>query len=119
MMTKKSALDLSYLKTIAGGDSATLKALLATLQEELTSNRATARRLYEQQRWPELDRFCHHFKSTASFAGNTILENANLQLWDIAKNNGGKAHDASRILGEFERQAQLAAREVSKTLKTI
>lgn len=119
MMTKKSTLDLSYLTTMAGGDPATMKTLLKTLLAELSNNHTNARKLFQQQRWPELERFCHHFKSTVSFAGNKTLENANLQLWNIAKSEGGKASDASKILGEFERQSQMVVREINQVLKTI
>lgn len=119
MMTKNTSLNLQYLETMSGGDRNTMKTLMETLLNELNSNKTTAWRLYQQQRWSDLDRFCHHFKSTLAFSGNSKLINANLQLWDLAKNSGGKPTDGKKIIADLERQCQLVARELSQVLKTI
>ncbi len=118
-MAKNSSLDLQYLETMAGGDPKTMKTLMETLLNELTSNKTTARRLYQQQRWVELDRFCHHFKSTLSFSGNSQLINANLQLWELAKNAGGNPNEGKKIIADLERQCQRVTRELNQVLKTI
>lgn len=118
-MTKNTSLNLHYLETMSGGDKQTMKTLMETLLQELNSNKTTARRLYQQQRWSDLDRFCHHFKSTLSFSGNSQLINANLQLWELAKNSGGNPNEGKKIIADMERQCQAVARELSRVLKTI
>ena len=118
-MTNSTSLNLQYLETMSGGDKETMKTLMETLLQELNSNKTTARRLYQQQRWSDLDRFCHHFKSTLSFSGNSQLINANLQLWELAKNSGGNPNEGKKIIADMERQCQAVARELSRVLKTI
>ena len=118
-MTKNTTLNLQYLETMAGGDRQTMITLMETLLQELNTNKTTARRLYQQQRWSDLDRFCHHFKSTLSFSGNSQLINTNLQLWELAKNSGGNPNEGKKLIAELERQCQSVARELSRVLKTI
>lgn len=116
-MRKHKVLDLRYLETVAAGDQDTMNELLKGLRQELNTNRTKARRLYQDSRWEELQRFCHHFKSTLSFSGNTQLINANLRLWDMAKQGGGNATDASRVLQELEQGCQAVLRELNQMLK--
>lgn len=119
MMNKKSALDLQYLRTMTSNDEETMKTLMETLLKELDRDYRKARNLYQERRWSELERFCHYFKSTLSFSGNSSLINANLQLWELAKNNGGSTQIANKVLSELERQCQSTARELRSALKTI
>lgn len=120
-MTIKSKLDLSYLETMSAGDPHTMKLLLENLLSELNNHKNTARRLCETEDWAELDRFCHHFKSTLSFSGDQALINANLQLWDYAKAQleHKKVHpkDIQQQLMLLERNSQKVAQEVSRILK--
>lgn len=120
-MKKSSALDLQYLQTMAGGDKEVVKKLMKTLLKDLKDNTAKARKLCQQERWSELDRFCHYFKSTLSFSGNTPLINANLQLWGIAQKEGANATAPliNKLLKQLEQQSQLTIRELQNALKTI
>lgn len=118
-MTIKSKLDLSYLETMSGGDENTKKILLEALLKELGDNRQTARQLCEQQNWPELERFCHHYKSTLSFSGDKTLINANAKLWKIAQERGSDARTLNSTLTVLERNSQSVAREVSRILKNL
>ena len=122
-MTIKSKLDLSYLETMSAGDTHTMKILLENLLSELDNHQNTARRLCEKEDWAELDRFCHHFKSTLSFSGDQALINANLKLWDCAKaqlkNKKIKPGDVQQQLTLLERNSQKVAQEVGRILKNI
>lgn len=116
-MIKTKSLDLRYLETMAAGDPETMNTLLVSLRQELKKDLNTARQLYQARRWSELERFCHHFKSTLSFSGNTQLINTNLRLWDVAKNEGGQASEISEILQELEQGCQAVLRELNQMLK--
>lgn len=116
-MIKHKSLDLRYMETMAAGDQETMNALLTSLRQELSNSRGVARRLYQNAQWAELERFCHHFKSTLSFSGNTQLINANLQLWDMAKSSGGNTAMADTVLRELEQGCQAVVRELNQMLK--
>lgn len=118
-MAIKSKLDLSYLATMSAGDENTMKTLLEALLTELKNHQTTARDLCEAQNWAELERFCHHYKSTLSFSGDKTLMNANAKLWDIAKKKGSDSSTLNNLLKVMERNSQNVAREVSRTLKNL
>jgi HPt (histidine-containing phosphotransfer) domain-containing protein len=118
-MAIKSKLDLSYLETMSGGDENTQKLLLEALLKELANNQQTARQLCEQQNWLELERFCHHYKSTLSFSGDKTLINANAKLWSMAQKEGADARTLNSTLTVLERNSQSVAREVSRILKNL
>lgn len=122
-MPIKSKLDLSYLETMSGGDSRTMKTLLETLLKELKNNHQAPRKLYEQKDWINLDSFCHHYKSTLSFSGDQALINANLKLWDLAKkhlkNKEVNPKEVQQQLTIMERNGKKVATEVSRILRII
>lgn len=114
----KTTLDLSYLKTMAAGDPATMKTLLQALQQELRNNLLKARKLYKAQDWKGLDRFCHHFKSTISFSGHKGLINTNLALWEVAKGNADRSQGAA-LITQLEKYGKEVGREAAKVLKDL
>lgn len=116
-MTKKTQLDLSYLKTMSGGDPQTMKSLLEALANELKNDLPRARKLYEAENWEGLERFCHHFKSTLSFSGDSALINANLALWDIARSTPSADQKGIGVIKELERRGKMVAQEVNRILK--
>lgn len=122
-MMIKSKLDLSYLETMSTGDTNTMRILLENLLSELNNHKNTARRLCETEDWAELDRFCHHFKSTLSFSGDKALMNANLKLWDCAKaqlkHKKVNPQVVQQQLTLLERNSQKVVQEVSRILKNI
>jgi hypothetical protein len=108
---------------MSGGDPRIMKTLLETLLKDLKNNYQAPRKLYEQKDWINLDRFCHHYKSTLSFSGDQVLINANLKLWDFVKNHLKNKEvnpkDVQQQLTILERNGQKVATEVSRILKNI
>lgn len=122
-MPINSKLDLSYLETMSGGDTTTIKTLLEILLKELKNKYQAPRKLYEQKDWINLDSFCHHYKSTLSYSGDQALINANLKLWDFAKkhlkNKEVNPKDVQQQLTILEHNGKKVATEVSRILKNI
>ncbi|MEM1216349.1 MAG: hypothetical protein AAGJ82_11725 [Bacteroidota bacterium] len=118
-MKAKNTLDLTYIKTMAANDPETMKALLQALQKELRTHLPKARKLYQAKDWNGLERFCHHFKSTISFAGHPGIVATNRALWDMAKAGADPSGKGAALIGQLEKQGQEISRQASKALKNL
>lgn len=116
-MNVKTKLDLSYLETVSAGDADVFKELLEMLQTMLENDLPKARKLYSAQRWTELGRFCHNFKSTLSYSGDEPMMQANQALWDItALPDKSQAPAQIEIL---ETRGKTVLQEVTRLLKLL
>ena len=116
-MNIKTKLDLSYLETMSAGDADVFKELLEMLQTMLKNDLPKARKLYAAQKWTELERFCHHFKSTLSYSGDGPMIQANLALWDITTQP-----DKSQAVAQIEileTRGKTVLQEVTRLLKLL
>ncbi len=114
------SLDLSYLDKMSGGDLSTKKQMLEVMQQEITQDLPRLEQLYEARDWEEMERFCHHFKSTVVFSGNKALVNANQKLWDMTRSRKGPdAERAAQLIRTIKSQGQRVNREVAGLIKKM
>lgn len=88
MISSSPLLDLSYLNKVVAGDPEIRLTILSMLIVEFDEAVPQLQELWRQKDWPELARFCHHFKSTLSYTGDAQLDQANSYIWEYAKNGG-------------------------------
>ncbi|MBK8703336.1 MAG: Hpt domain-containing protein [Saprospiraceae bacterium] len=74
-------INLSYLNKMAGDDVEMQRTLLIMLFEELSAAIPQMQRYLEKEQWDELKSAAHKMKSTLSFTGNAVMQEANMALW--------------------------------------
>ena len=112
-------LDLSYLNAVVGADNDVRKTILSLIVKEFDESIPLLRQLFQQRKWEELSRTCHHFKSTLDFTGSRILLDANRNIWDCANSGGLQMSAAADCLQQLEAHSEAVKAEVRQLLDEL
>ena len=113
----KSPIDLTYLHDMTGGDADVTRQMLELLIGELQEGPARLQAALQAGNWENLERQCHHFKSTLVYVGNQTLLDANARLWQMGLDRQGNIMQAERDVRLIQRESEVVLQALNRALE--
>ncbi len=117
MSRSSSPIDLSYLHNMTGGDVAVTRQMLELLVGELTEAPARLQHALKKADWEDLEKQCHHLKSTLVYVGNQTLLDANVRLWKMGMARNGNLPQAEREVRLIQQESRVVLEALRRELK--
>ena len=117
MNRSNSPIDLTYLQNMTGGDTTVTRQMLELLVGELTAAPARLQRALKVADWEDLEKQCHHLKSTLVYVGNQTLLDANVRLWKMGMARKGNEPQAEREVRLIQQESRVVLEALKRELK--
>lgn len=117
-MNKQRLTDLSYLKEIAGGETAVMKEFIELFLEQITEFRDGLQMYLKNQQWDELGKLAHKAKSSVMTFGLNEL-GSHLKQLQIKTQQLSEIDSYSADVEEFERVISAAEQELREELENL
>jgi HPt (histidine-containing phosphotransfer) domain-containing protein len=118
MTTLSLNIDLSYLDMMTDGDTDMKQTMLEMLLEEIPQEVEKLRDCAKNADWKNLNEVSHKFKSTLSYIGSEVMNEANLKIEHASKTNEN-FEDLNRQLTILEQNAPLVLQDLKSVLDTL
>jgi HPt (histidine-containing phosphotransfer) domain-containing protein len=117
-MNTQRLTDLSYLKEIAGGETAVIKEFIELFLEQITEFRNDLRMYLQNQQWEELGKMAHKAKSSVMTFGLNEL-GLHLKQLQIKTQQLSEIDTYPADVDKFEEVISVAEQELLEDLKRL
>ena len=105
--------DLSYLKTMSGGDGAFIQEMIDLFKEQVEEYKRDMPELLRQQSYDSLSKLAHKAKSSVAVMGMTDVAELLKEL-EILANESKEVERYEEMVNRFLEQSQLAIKELER-----